>query len=1012
MDCSGLRSARTRRVLPLALLPLALCAAHAARADSVADEADYRFYKATALYRQGKVDEALGEFLFSNRLVHNKNVLFDIARCYEQLKRFNEAYRWYGAILAEKELPQQERDGVLAALQRLAPSLALARIDSDPPGAQVYVGRKDLGARGVTPVTLALPPGETKLILEKEGYKPALIELPLAVGKTLHAEEELQPIVGRLLISGEPSSFDLRLSGEGAESGEVLLRSAGVLKLPPGPHTLVVEAKGFAPQQLEAQVVAEEETRLEFKLVPLPPPSGTIVFRANVDGALLEVDGKAAGFSPTVVYGVEAGPHAVRVEAEGREPLTQNVEVRTGQPTVFEPRLAYALPRVQAAERQLTLAADAPSSITILTAAEIRGAGWLTLAEALRGVRGFFTTDDRTYTSLGVRGYSAAGTYNNRVLVLSDGHITNDLSLGQGFIGEDFDTDLSDVERIEVVRGAGSVIYGSAAFLAVVNVVHKTPQPGLHGAVAGTALDQSLLGARVTAGDGNKWLALHAGAYRSDGEKTFFSPMASGTPGAPTGVAQNVDGERAAHADLRARYGDFSFVASFNQRAKDVPTAPGDTVFGVPGTDRRDQRWFAELGWARAFANGIAADARLSYDGRRNDASLQLAPASATSTANAPASYAGSSGRLADWLDAEARIRLPELLHNRLFLGAELQDVLRVRLSAFSPAGSISGATQAPATDYSQLVFSAYAGDDIRLASFARLNAAVRIDSYPDASSSNPADAGVVQGFATAVDPRIALIAQPYAKGNLKVIYGKAFRAPSFYERFFTNGASQVPGKTCYPDASGTIRCAPLVPETIDTLEFEHVHAFDDAFSLLAAGSWSAFTNILRLTTLPGTSGKQFAFGNRNTQTHSLTGELEARYQPRPGLLVAAWYAYARVQNDSGTLVPNVPKHTASLRVLWPLFGEALSVSSEALWSSRRYTAYVNQANQETLVGEELLWNLGLSGQTPGGLRYSAFVQDLLDQRPLEPAGLEVPFLPKAVPQPGRTLRASVEASF
>ncbi len=58
----------------------------------------------------------------------------------------------------------------------------------------------------------------------------------------------------------------------------------------------------------------------------------------------------------------------------------------------------------------------------------------------------------------------------------------------------------------------------------------------------------------------------------------------------------------------------------------------------------------------------------------------------------------------------------------------------------------------------------------------------------------------------------------------------------------------------------------------------------------------------------------------------------------------------------------------------------------------------VNPANAETLVGEQLIWNFGLAGQTASGLRYSASVQNLLDQKALEPAGLEVPFLPKAVP--------------
>ena len=78
-----------------------LLVALAVRADSgsiLADEADFRFHRAARLYGQGKVEEALGEFLASNRLVQNRNVAFNFARFVEQLKGYNEAYRWYVEI--------------------------------------------------------------------------------------------------------------------------------------------------------------------------------------------------------------------------------------------------------------------------------------------------------------------------------------------------------------------------------------------------------------------------------------------------------------------------------------------------------------------------------------------------------------------------------------------------------------------------------------------------------------------------------------------------------------------------------------------------------------------------------------------------------------------------------------------------------------------------------------------------------------------------------------------------
>jgi hypothetical protein len=64
-------------------------------------------------------------------------------------------------------------------------------------------------------------------------------------------------------------------------------------------------------------------------------------------------------------------------------------------------------------------------------------------------------------------------------------------------------------------------------------------------------------------------------------------------------------------------------------------------------------------------------------------------------------------------------------------------------------------------------------------------------------------------------------------------------------------------------------------------------------------------------------------------------------------------------------------------------------------------------------VGEQLIWNVSVTG-TLGrrGPRFTLTVQDLLDQAPLLPVGFEVPFTPRAVPQIGRTFRASIYSAF
>jgi len=119
---------------------------------------------------------------------------------------------------------------------------------------------------------------------------------------------------------------------------------------------------------------------------------------------------------------------------------------------------------------------ETPSSVTVIPAAEISAMGYRTLGEALRWVRGLFVTDDRNYTFLGVRGLQRPGDYNNKILLTLDGHSLNGAVYGDAAFGTEQGIDLEQVERIEVVRGPGSTIYGSYAALAVVNVVTRRAQ--------------------------------------------------------------------------------------------------------------------------------------------------------------------------------------------------------------------------------------------------------------------------------------------------------------------------------------------------------------------------------------------------------------------------------------------------------------------------------------------------------------------------------------------------------
>jgi len=126
---------------------------------------------------------------------------------------------------------------------------------------------------------------------------------------------------------------------------------------------------------------------------------------------------------------------------------------------------------VVSASRKATSPLDAPVSTHILTAEDIRMSGVTNVPDLLRQVPGMEVMQmGAGHTNIGIRGFNAR--LNNKVLVLVDGR-----PVYMDFLGTTFfrllDVNLADIERIEVIRGPGSTMYGANAFSGVVNIITK-----------------------------------------------------------------------------------------------------------------------------------------------------------------------------------------------------------------------------------------------------------------------------------------------------------------------------------------------------------------------------------------------------------------------------------------------------------------------------------------------------------------------------------------------------------
>jgi len=127
---------------------------------------------------------------------------------------------------------------------------------------------------------------------------------------------------------------------------------------------------------------------------------------------------------------------------------------------------------IDASGKYQQTAREAASSVTIVTHEKIEHFGYRTLNDVLQGVSGFYLSNDRNYSYLGARRFSRPTDYNNRILLMIDGHQMNAGIWGSAPLELPIDPEY--LERVEIVRGPGSALYGTGAIFGVINLVTRS----------------------------------------------------------------------------------------------------------------------------------------------------------------------------------------------------------------------------------------------------------------------------------------------------------------------------------------------------------------------------------------------------------------------------------------------------------------------------------------------------------------------------------------------------------
>ncbi|MEW6184594.1 MAG: TonB-dependent receptor [Thermodesulfobacteriota bacterium] len=606
---------------------------------------------------------------------------------------------------------------------------------------------------------------------------------------------------------------------------------------------------------------------------------------------------------------------------------------------------------------------EAPSSVSIVTANEIKKYGWRSLAEILRSVRGVFVTNDRNYSYLGVRGFGRPGDYNSRILLLIDGHRVNDNIYDSLLLGNEFILDVDLIDRIEFTRGPGSSLYGSNAFFASIHVITR-PGKSINGLEASTeAGSLKTYKGRLTYG--NKFLTememLLSGSFYSSGgnERLYFREYDS--PSSNHGLAERVDREGFCNIFSTVSFKDFKFQGGWNKREKTIPTGYYGTDFNHPGNQTLDGRAYLDLKYQRGFKNGTDVTARIFYDYYQYKGDYLYS------------GVVNKDSSLGQWWGIESRINKTFFEKHKVILGLEYTNNLRqdqknynqepYRMLLEDKRSSWNGAL--------------YIQDEYSIIKNLILNAGIRYDYF--------------KTFGGAVNPRLALIFNPLEKTFFKLLYGTAFRTPNVFELY-------------YHDLGNTSKPNPdLKKETITTYEL----IWEQYLGKYLRGHSSLYyyrINDLISQTIDPEDGLMVYQNIDKTEAKGLELGLEIR--GLKGVEAKASYAWQEAINQvSGEELTNSPKHLARVGLSIPLLQKKIFFSPELRYMGRRKTLGGNATGGFLTMNATLL----LQNLIPG-LEISGGVYNLGDQSYGDPGGAE--HRQDIIQQDGRTFRLKVTYRF